>query len=148
VLPPAYRARTRGADSERDADPGTTRAPLILRGHANDAPRAFFHTTKTQSGLWRHNFAATSSASASKPSTRGGSNLGQKQCCLAISASRPLLFVILRNLTAFLSEVLLMRILAVSAALRQDRTDVWDDYVLIAAKSGWPPMMFMTRVRV
>jgi hypothetical protein len=41
-----------------------------------------------------------------------------------------------------------MRILGVWAALRQDRTDVWDDYALIAARSGRTPMMFMTRVRL
>ena len=28
------------------------------------------------------------------------------------------------------------------------RAYVWDDYALIAAMSGWTPMMFMTRVRL
>jgi hypothetical protein len=33
--------------------------------------------------------------------------------------------------------------------LRNSRwTHVWDDYALIAAMSGWAPMMFMTRVRL
>src|SRR5262249_12739635 len=48
----------------------------------------------------------------------------------------------------FLLEVLLMRNPAILGALRQETAHVCDDYAVIAARSGWTPMMFMRRVRL
>jgi hypothetical protein len=48
---------------------------------------------------------------------------------------------------SFRLEVLLMRIPAVRFC-NSRRRHVCDDYALIAARSGWVPMMFITRVRL
>ena len=50
---------------------------------------------------------------------------------------------------SFCLEVLLVQIPTVLGRFCNDRrTHVSDDYALISAKSGWTPMMFMTRVRL
>ena len=45
-------------------------------------------------------------------------------------------------------EVLLMRVAAVLGVRSGRGTHIGDDYALIAARSGWVPMMFITRVRL
>jgi hypothetical protein len=57
--------------------------------------------------------------------------------------------VILPSLGFFLPEVLLMPDAGPSRALlQQAQKSICDGYALIAAMSGWMPMMFMTRVRL
>ena len=41
-----------------------------------------------------------------------------------------------------------MGVPAVLGGLGGGRTHIGDDYALIAARSGWMPRMFMTRVRL
>jgi hypothetical protein len=54
----------------------------------------------------------------------------------------------LPSLATFRPEACLIESSAVLAACNSRRIHICADYALIAASSGWMPMMFMTRVRL